>query len=329
MTALIATAPLPTPDQADQIVVTTAPPLDVERLADALRVYLDGFGIRVETRAPSDAADLRRRLDDARALGEAVRAFAVIRAERGARGTVEIELTDLATGKALLATVLRPARDEDLYRALALKIQAVLRATISEARDELDPRSSLGRLVTEPVSVSPPPTAPARFGLDLGYDVVDYPSAQGPRFDGLAVRGSWRPRAWLEIDAGTAALGAARATRNDVAVEASLLPLRAAARARLAWGRAELLGGPCLQVQVVHVTATSAATSVRSTRDVTLALGAEAEARLVIAASGWLYARFAALGVVDGARYDVGGEPVLDASGLLLAATVGVGIGLP
>jgi hypothetical protein len=322
--AVLAVAPLP----ADQIVVTTAPPLDAERLADALRVYLEGVGIRVETGPQSDATDLRRRLDDARALGEAVRAFAVVRAERGSPEAVEIELTDLATGKALLATVPRPARDEDLYRTLALKIQAVLRATISEARDELDPRSSLGRLVAGPPAPPPRPGS-SRFGLDLGYGVISYPGDHGARFDGLAVRGAWRPRGWLELALGTAALGSTRALRSDVEVEASLVPIRAAGRARRAWERVELLGGPCVEVQLTRVTATSATTSVRSTRDVTVALGAEAEARVGVVASGWVYARLSALGVLDGARYEVGGEPVLDASRLQLAGTLGVGVGLP
>jgi len=80
---------------ADQIVVTAAPSIDAQRLADALRVYLDEFGIRVETRgAGGEADDLRKRIDDARQLGEALRAVAVVRAEHGARGTIEIELID-------------------------------------------------------------------------------------------------------------------------------------------------------------------------------------------------------------------------------------------
>ena len=150
--AIMALVPAPA---VDQLVVTTAPPLDAQRLADALRAYLDEFGIRIGTRAPSEADDLRRRLEEGRALGEAVRAFAVVRVERGSPETVEIELIDLATQKALIATVPRPARDEDLYRALALKIQSILRATLSEARAELDPRSSLGRLALETTGAPP------------------------------------------------------------------------------------------------------------------------------------------------------------------------------
>ncbi len=127
-----------------EVVVTTGPSMDAQRLADALRVYLDEYGIRVQTRVAVDAVDLQARLDDARALGAAVRAVAVVRADHGAPGSVEIDLVDLATGKALVVSVPRPQRDEDLYRALALKIQAVLRATLSEARADLDSRVVAG-----------------------------------------------------------------------------------------------------------------------------------------------------------------------------------------
>jgi hypothetical protein len=317
-------------EQVDQLVVTTAPPLDAQRLADALRVYLDDFGIQVGTRASSQADDLRKRLDEGRALGEAVRAFAVVRVERGSPETVEIELVDLATHKALIATVPRPARDEDLYRALALKIQSILRATLSEARAELDPRSSLGRLALEASGTAPPPpSVPVRFGLDIGYGIVAFPVDNGARFDGLAVRASWRAWRWLELALGTAALGAARASDGGVSVQASVVPVHVAARARRTWGSGELLLGPCAEADVISVSATSATTPVRSSRDVALALGGEAEGRVAILTSGWLFARATALGVLNGTRYDVGGAPVVDTSRLQLAATIGVGVGLP
>src|SRR5262249_4715086 len=158
--------------------------------ADALRVYLDEFGIKVETRAAGEADDLRKRIDDARQLGEDLRAVAVVRAERGARGAVEIELIDLQTDKALVVSVPRPERHEDLYRARALKIGAVWRATLSEARGNLDPKSSLGGVVTEgnagPPRVEEPPApavAPTRaaLALDVGYGVVSFPNG-GPLF---------------------------------------------------------------------------------------------------------------------------------------------------
>ena len=55
----------------------------------------------------------------------------------------------------------------------------------------------------------------------------------------------------------------------------------------------------------------------------------KSEVRVAILTSGWLFARGTALGVLNGARYDVAGAPLLDTSRLQLAATIGVGVGLP
>jgi len=228
--AVLAALALVRAQAGDQIVVTAAPSMDAQRLADALRVYLDEFGIKVETRAAGEADDLRKRIDDARQLGEALRAVAVVRAERGPRGAVEIELIDLQTDKALVVSVPRPERDEDLYRALALKIQAVLRATLSEARDDLDPKSSLGRLVTEapprvektPPAPPAPAPAPPALALDVGYGAVSFPDG-GPLFGGLAVRASWRPRPSLELAIGTAALASATASNGPIEATATII----------------------------------------------------------------------------------------------------------
>ena len=320
----------------DQIVVTAAPSMDAQRLADALRVYLDEFGIKVETRAAGEADDLRKRIDDARQLGEDLRAVAVVRAERGARGAVEIELIDLQTDKALVVSVPRPERDEDLYRALALKIQAVLRATLSEARGNLDPKSSLGRLVTEggagPPRVEEPPPAPPRaaLALDVGYGVVSFPDG-GPLFGGLVVRAAWRPRPALELAIGTAALASASASNGSVDASARIIPVHVSARRPFLVGRAQFLFGPCADATYIGVStaSTSTTTSVRSVRDVMIGLGGEGEARVAIVASAWLFARVAALGVINGARYDVAGAPVLDTSRLEVSGSVGAGVGLP
>ena len=320
---------------ADQIVVTAAPSIDAQRLADALRVYLDEFGIRVETRgAGGEADDLRKRIDDARQLGEALRAVAVVRAEHGARGSIEIELIDLATDKALVVSVPRPERDADLYRTLALKIQAVLRATLSEARGDLDPGSSLGRLVAQappaPVTTAAPPPPPEhapQLALDVGYGMVAFPGG-GPFFAGLAVRAAWRPRTRLELALGTAALSSATASNGTVAATASIIPVHASARRSFGAGRWQLFGGPCLDATYIRVSAASATTPVRSARNVMVGLGAEAEGRVAFLASAWLFVRAAALGVLNGERYDAGGAPLFDTSRLQLSGSVGVGVGL-
>src|SRR5690242_12910050 len=72
------------PNAPVDIVVTAEPPVDGQRLADALRAYLDEFGIRVDIAEPAAAGDLRRQLTEARHIGEAVRAVAVVRAQHGA-----------------------------------------------------------------------------------------------------------------------------------------------------------------------------------------------------------------------------------------------------
>ena len=315
----------------DQVVVTTAPSMDAQRLADALRVYLDEFGIRVETGAAADAGDLRKRLDDARQLGEAVRAIAVVRAEHGARGVVEIEVIDLATNKALVVSVPRPERDEDLYRALALKIQAVLRATLSEAKAGLDPKSSLGRLVAERDGrppAEPPPSPRVPLALDVGYGVVSFPDG-GPLFGGLAVRAAVRPRPTLELSLGTAALASASASSGTVDATATIVPVHAAARRSFTLGRTQVFVGPCVDVTYIKVSAASTTTPVRSTRNVMVAVGGEAEARIVVLGSAWLFARAAALGVLNGERYDVAGAPLFDTSRLEISGTLGAGVGLP
>jgi hypothetical protein len=330
---LEAPTPAPAPPATAQIVVTAASSIDAQRLADVLRVYLDEFGIRVETAAAGEATDLRKRIEDARELGEALRAVAVVRAEHGARGSVEIELIDLATDKALVVSVPRPERDADLYRALALKIQAVLRATLSEARDELDPKSSLGRLVAEkespPTPPAPPPTtAPPQLALDVGYGLVSFPN-HGPSFGGMAVRAAWRPRPRLELALGTAALGSASASSGSVAATASIVPIHATARRPFGRGRAQIFLGPCVDATYIHVSATSAMTPVRSTRNVMVGLGGEAEARVAFLTAAWVFARVAALGVLNGERYDAAGSPLFDTSRLQLSATLGAGVGLP
>jgi hypothetical protein len=329
LTALLAGQAQAQGPSIDQVVVTAAPSIDAQRLADALRVYLDEFGIHVDAGPSAEGGDLRKRLDDARQLGESVRAVAVVRAEHGARGTVELELIDLATDKALVVSVPRPARDEDLYRALALKIQAVLRATLSEARADLDPGSSLGRLVAEP---GPPAqvvaTAPAPVALDAGYGFVSFPIG-GLLFGGLAVRASWHARPALELAAGTAALGSAGSANGTVDARAAIVPLRLTARRPFAAGPVQLFVGPCVDATYIEISATSATTPVRSqVRNLMLGVGAEAEARVVVFGTAWVFTRVAAVGVLNGERYDIAGTPVFDTSRLQLSGTVGAGVGL-
>lgn len=332
-TVLASLALIPAPD-APQVVIAAGPPVDAERLADALRVYLDEYGIRVEARSSAGGPELRQRLDEARQLGQAVRAVAVVRIAHASAGAVEIELVDLATDKALLVSVPRTPRDEDLYRALALKIQALLRTTLSEARAELDPRSSLGRLVAADAGAGPPASPPqgeARLALQVGYDVLAFPG--GASFTGLGARGSWRPSPRVQLALSTAALGTEKASLGTVEAAAAVVPLHVALHVPVPMGAGEgrvaVWVGPSVEVAHVRVTATSSNTPVRSTRNILVAGGVEAEGRLTLVRGLWLFARGAALGVLNGERYNVAGTPLFDTSRLQLAAAFGAGVGLP
>ena len=324
----------------DSVVVTAAPPLDSQRLADALRTYLDEFGIRVEVAPATAGGDLRTQLEDARHLGESVRAVAVVRAERETRGEIEVELYDLATDKALVASVRRPTRDEDLYRALALKVQAILRATFSEARGDLQPGSPVGRLLaandsaaTVSVSASMGPERadgqprPAHLALATGYTIVSFPVG-GLVLQGVEVNGVVLPRPWLELTLGTAALGSVSAAGGGVDAVMSIIPVTAAALVRVARQRMELLFGPSAELAFASVSSKSALPVLPSTHDVIVGVGGEAEGRLRAWETTWIFARVSALGVLLGERYDVSGTPILDTSRFELSAVTGIGVAL-
>jgi hypothetical protein len=313
----------------DKIVVTTAPPLDTQRLADALRVYLNEFGIEVDITAPDATGDLRERIADARRLGKSVRAVAVIHVEPGTPDEVAIELTDLATDKTLIATMPKAARDEDLYRTLALKIQAILRATLSEASSSIDPQSAVGRLVSE--STPAATSDSARSGpleLEAGYEALSL-TAAGIVLQGLAVTVTYSLPKRIDLSLGTALLGSTNVASGDVNAVTSVVPIFLGARARWRKERVELAVGPTAEVGIASVTAISSVVPVRPSRDILLALGAEGEVRLKIGGPAWGYLRAGALGVLEGPRYDIEGVPVLDTSRLQISLSGGLGLRFP
>jgi len=324
-------SPAPVP-----IIVTPVAPLDAQRLADAVRAYLDDVAIRVEPR-PSAAADgLRQRLDDARRLGQTARATAVVRVERvipaGEPGEIEIELIDLTTNEALIATIAAPVRDEDLYRALALKIQAMLRVRWSGAPPGPGGEGRAFNGTAGPDATLASSTflasAPSALSLDAGLAVMSFPLA-GPILDGLDVRAGWRLSRRVTLTLGTALLGSVSASSGDVEAVASIIPVRGAALVRLAAGRAELFAGPTAELSFLRVAASSATTQVRSARHAMLALGGEGDARLALGGPLWLFVRVALLGVLNGQRYDAAGVPLIDTSRFELGSTVGLAVGIP
>jgi hypothetical protein len=328
----------------DQVLVSAPAPLDADRLADTVRAYLGEFGIRVAVTPAVPAADLRTEIEGTRAVGERARALAVVRVGGAAGDTVEVEMVDLQTDKVLLATLPRPPRDEDLYRALALKIRSVLAATLSEARTTMTPDSPAGRLVarppepvlpapavSEPVPAAPaalrPTLEPSRVAVEVGYASLSFPGG-GLLLQGLALDGGVAPWRWLDLRLGTALYATARDTTGGVDTELRVVPAFLAARVRAQRGAISSYLGPSATLAYVHASPVSTTVGVRPSTAALVALGAEAEGRWAVARGAWIYARLAGAAVLSGQRYQVAGAPVFDTSRPELAGTAGLGIGL-
>jgi hypothetical protein len=308
------------------LVVTAAAPLDGERLADALRAYLDEFHIDVRTAPAAPQGDLRAELAATADIGAAVRAWAVVRIADGAPGSAEIELVDRVTTKSLVATVLRPRRDEDLYRAVALKVQALLRATLAEPGAALSSSPALTRLA----GAAAPETrtwAEERFSLETAFAVVAFP-VDGLTQQGLSLSTSLRVGDHAEVAVGTEALSALRADTGAVSAVVNRVPVSLAARLRLRRERWDATAGLLGEAALVTVATSSATLSVRSGWSVVPAVGAQVGGRLRLADPVWLCLRAAALGVIVGQHYSAQGQPLVSMSGLQLDVEAGLGVAL-
>src|SRR5947209_2672108 len=88
-----------------RVVVTAAPPIDADRLAEALRAYLDDFSVDVVTAPAAMDNELRAQLDATVASGALLGAIVSIRVAGGRAGAIEIALVDRLDDKALVTTL--------------------------------------------------------------------------------------------------------------------------------------------------------------------------------------------------------------------------------
>jgi|GEM_PF-6552131 len=143
------------------------PPLSVERLGDVLRSYLDGIEVTVITPGAAGNAESGAVLDPG-VVGVSL---------RGSRGPADDAEVVLVDGEETIVSRLPGAlRTEDLYRAAALKVQALLQRRAASV-GILPPAAMAGSRL--------PPAPPAlrdRLWLDSGFALL-LPS------DGLAREG--------------------------------------------------------------------------------------------------------------------------------------------
>ncbi len=312
------------------IVVTTVAPLDGERLVDVLRTYLDTYDVEVRARAATESTgDLRRDLEAASAAAGDVRAFAAIRvAADGA--SIEIQLADTLAHKFVVATMARPPRDEDLYRALALKVQLLIATALYESAPTLATTAPpLARLAVAPAAslvTSPPRERAARLRLEVAYSLFTFPLS-GLIQNGVAVAGRYERR-HLAIGLGIDALSPITARQGDATAVVHTVPIVATAGIVLRGRSVDASLDGAAELIVVVVDATDTAAQVRSDRTAEPALGIRAAAAVHLGAAVRLYARASVLGVLAGERYLVDGTPLVDLSRLQVGGEAGLAVAL-
>jgi hypothetical protein len=322
----LALAAAPGGGSRELLVVSSSAPLDGERLADALRAYL-GEVADVRTAPASTSGDLRLDLAELRRAGGEVRALAAVRVAGAGADTIEIQVVDRLTDKALLATIPRPPRAEDLYRAVALKVQALLRSTLAEVPELVRDRPELARLA----DVAPPRAGAARVSLETGYVVSTFPLG-GLAQQGLAFTASYASaaatilRARLEARAGVAVLQSAKETSGDVTLVVDQLPVDVSLGLRWSGPRAALSAGALAVVSFTSATPSGPPMTAPSQHAVVPSLGGVLEARWSVGARAWLFARADGLGVLAGERYLVRGATVVDTSRLQARGALGLGV---
>jgi hypothetical protein len=316
--------PPPPPPPRPLVLVSAAAPLDGQRLADALAAYLDERGVKVELTRPVEEPALELRIAALRQAAGDAGALAAVHVQRSA-ASVQIDLVDVVTDKSLLSIVSTPQRDADLYRTVALKIQALLRATASEPEAGVEASPPMARLAAE----APPrgETAPPRLALGAGYVLWAFAPA-GLYAQGLAVDASAHLGPRLTVALGAAAVTAVRGRTDAGAVTASVFPLDLAVMARIVDRRLQLSAGLAGQVALVDATASGTGTAVRRVREPFGAAGARVQARLPVGATTWLWLSGALSAVVLGERFTVAGAPAVDMSSVLAVFGLGIGVAL-
>jgi hypothetical protein len=305
-----------------RVVVTAAPPIDADRLAEAMRAYLEEFSVDVVTAPAALDDDLRAQLDATNASGAHVGAIVSIRVAGGRSGAVEIALVDRMDEKALVATLSRPPRDSDLYRVLALKMQALLRSALYERREALATEApALGRLVAAPVASQ----RPGRLALDAGYALVSFP-LHGAIEHGVAVDLRVALGRFFELGLGVDIVAPLKLTSQDVGAVLVAVPIQVRGAVHGSRGRWQGAIAAIAEALVVSMDASSASAVVRSDLTAAAGLGLGLSGRVRITGPLSLYAEASAVGLLDGPRYFVRGEPLADLSRLQVSASAGLAV---
>ncbi len=301
------------------LVVTVAPPLDGQQLGDALRIYLEGVDVDVRTAEPEP--DLRAQIDATLRAGEAARAVAALRIVTAESTSVEIQLVDRLTQKTLIARLPRSRRDEDFYRTLALKVQALLRATLSEEPEKV---AAVAPALTPLVTAMPRPRE-RRLFFDAAYTAFTYPTGAVVHH-GVAIDARVDLGRRFELTLGIAGLAPVGAQKSDVTVLLYSVPIHIAVGLHLRRPRIEASLSGVVELLVLRLDSSSAASTVRSDTAVAAGFGGQLSGRVRLNAMLALYLRATVLGLVGTPRFTVRGETVLDPGDLQVSVECGLAL---
>ena len=305
LTALLAAAsPAPAAVERSVLVATAVEPLRVEKLADALRTYLDATRVEVRTAPAVSSGDLRADLNASVEAGAGEKATAVLRIATTADDAVEISLSDLPSERTVITSIPRSERDQDLYRTLALKVQGLLRAL-----EEPPPPFPAS------VVVAPPPARPASaVDVQAGLTVLTFPLGDVTS-EGVVLRGRWAVTPAVRLGLGFRLLPSIARRSGTADVRMRAVPFFLGLERCWRGSRFEVAGGMLVLAEARHAEAT-AGKSTRSDWAFVPGGGLSLSLAVRLGQRVRLSLQAAAIGLPWSSRYRVDGVTVFDASRL-------------
>jgi hypothetical protein len=290
--------------QALVLRVSAEAPLSVERLADALRSYVDGAEVEVAAVGRPDARD----------GAPTVPGVVEVALRRQGVSDEDVELVLLDGETTILNRLPGAMRIEDLYRTVALKVHALLqrRVTASTAPTEVvgdrraTSRDKLDRLMLDAgLAFLVPSAGPVREGLRLGA--------------GLRLSTRWHllVGAYLEAEQSTRA--------NDIAVSTWELPIFL--NAGFDWHQGTWAGWLDLVGHAAVRRISAQAPEAISNSDVTLSprVGGAAGLGIPVGRGLHLQLRLALLAVLSDSRYRVDTQEIWPSARTLGMVELGLG----
>jgi hypothetical protein len=289
--------------------VSAEPPLSGERLGDALRSYVDGAEVTVEPPSgatdstparPAEPGTVGITLQQSRALGE----------------DAEVVLVD--GEETIVARLPGALRTEDLYRAAALKVQALLQRRMAA------PGVTMGGALIDRAA---PSALPDRGAVLLAVDLAALMPTSGPVREALRLGAGLQLGQRLRLDLGTYLEPRQTADTQGIHVTAWEIPvclsLGFAWRAGVWQGWLEGVGHAAFRK------ISAEATGIVSNSDTAVSprAGGALGVAVAIAPGVRARARASALAVLADARYRVDGQVVWPATRALVLVELGLQYG--